>query len=147
MIDIVPAHTEEMLEPARQMMAELADTRGVDVGSGTFVTELLSLPGPYDPPRGRLVVAIEAAHLAGCAALLDAGEGGCEIRRLYVRLEYLDRGVERRLLSHLLDEAGSIGYGTAYADPQQSMKGSEDALTGVGFSAPSEDAGMWSLSL
>lgn len=139
MIDVVPGHTREMIEPVRQLFAEFADGGGADLTSTEFLTELVGLPGAYAPPRGRIVVAFEAAHLAGCGALSDAGGGACELRRVYVREEYRDIGVERRLVRALLREARVVGYGRVESDVRHSMRGLEPFLREAGFEDASDE--------
>jgi GNAT superfamily N-acetyltransferase len=132
-IDIMPAHTPEMLEPVRLLFAEFADGGGAELTSKEFLTELVGLPGGYEPPGGRLIAAFEAAHLAGCAGLRDAGEGVAEIRRLYVREEYRNAHVERRLVSALLQEAQDAGYVRVWSDPATSMPKADEYLREAGF--------------
>ena len=141
MIDVVLAHTEELVEPVRMLFAEFADAGGADLTSKEFLIELAGLPGEYAPPKGRLVAGFEAAHLAGCAALRDAGGGDCEIRRLYVREEYRERGVERRLLNALLEEAGGLGYLAVRFDPRANQRDAEPIVRGIGFVAPPGGSG------
>jgi GNAT superfamily N-acetyltransferase len=127
-----------MREPIRQLFAEFAEGGGADLGSREFLMELLGLPGEFEPPSGRLIAALGAGHLAGCGALRDAGAGGCEIRRVFVREEYRNAGVELRILMALLHEAQEIGYERAYVDPSSSMRGFEAHSREAGFDAPGD---------
>jgi GNAT superfamily N-acetyltransferase len=146
-IDVMPAHTSEMLESVRLLFAEFADGGGAELTSKEFLTELVSLPGPYEPPTGRLITAFEAAHLAGCAGLRDAGEGSAELRRLYVREEYRNAHVERRLVATLLQEAQEAGYVRVWSDPDTSMPKTDTCLREAGFTQVPGEPGKLMLEL
>lgn len=133
-----------MLDPVRLLFAEFADAGGADLSSPAFLAEIAGLPGDYSPPAGRLIAAFEAAHLAGCGAFRDAGDGLCELCRVYVREEYRNGQVERRILMSLLTEAQAAGYDRVFADPAMSMANAADYMREVGFS---DDATLGGLRL
>lgn len=133
MVDIVPAHVPEMLESVRLLFAEFADGGGADLASPEFLREIAGLPGEYAPPTGRLLVAYEAAHLAGCGALRGSGGGAASLMRVYVREEYRNEMVERALVQRLLREAAVAGYSAVECDPADSMRGLTAYLTEAGF--------------
>ncbi len=72
--------------------------------------ELNSLPGNFAPPSGRMLVAYVEAEPAGVVALVDLGDGSCEVKRLYVRPSHRRQGVSRALMERLLAEAHEAGY-------------------------------------
>ena len=76
----------------------------------SFATEVVELPGRYAPPGGCLLLAVENGSPAGCVALRDLGNGICEMKRLYVSLNYRACGVGRLLVAAILDRAARLGY-------------------------------------
>ena len=104
MLRLYPARTAEELEHARILFLEMGDQ------------EPDELPGPFAPPRGRLLLAEWDGALAGCVALKPVGDPSlCRVERLYVRPAHRKRGLGRALLSWAVDEARALGYQRACA--------------------------------
>ena len=72
--------------------------------------EILHLEEKYGPPRGRLYLARWGGEAAGCIALRPLDESRCEMKRLYVRPAFRNRGIARKLVDTILADARSIGY-------------------------------------
>ncbi|MBX3375848.1 MAG: GNAT family N-acetyltransferase [Phycisphaeraceae bacterium] len=117
MPEIISVTADPHLSLARSLIAEygqsIADVAACSLEHQNFNHELATLPGPYAPPRGRLLLALINDLPAGCIALrpLDAlGPQVCEMKRLYVRPAFRGTGLGRQLVNRLLDEARSLGY-------------------------------------
>ncbi len=121
MIVITQATTQEDLDEVRELMRAFvawhraahpddADLIGRYFDAAGFERELDGLPGPYAPPRGRLLLAREGGRAVGCVALRDLGDGACEMKRMFVPAEFRGLGVGRRLADALLEEARGAGY-------------------------------------
>lgn len=93
----------------------------------------MQLPGEFAPPRGRLLLALTDTLVAGCACLHDAGDGVCEVRRLYVRPKARGLGVGQALLTTLIDEARTIGYIRMRVELLNEMLSARALLDAVGF--------------
>lgn len=72
--------------------------------------ELVHPERKYGLPRGRLYIARIEGEPAGCVALRPLDERRCEMKRLYVRPAYRERGLGGQLIQRVIDEARSIGY-------------------------------------
>ncbi len=99
MLRLYSARTAEELEHARILLLEEAG--GLDVEE---------LPGPFAPPRGRLLVAEWDGRLAGCVAIAPLDGAVCAMSRLYVRAAERRHGIGRRLAASAFHEACVIGY-------------------------------------
>ncbi|GAC1507465.1 MAG: hypothetical protein NVS1B11_08840 [Terriglobales bacterium] len=75
-----------------------------------FASELSSLPGGYEPPSGRLLLAEVGGETAGCGALHELDPLICEMKRLYVRPQFRGLKVGKLLATQLIAEARLIGY-------------------------------------
>ncbi len=106
----VQAQSPEEIEIARGLFREYAAGLNIDLCFQNFDQEVAGLPGNYAPPSGRLLLAIEGEQIAGCIALRSLGDGGCEMKRLYVRPEFRGRGLGKKLVTTMLDAAREIGY-------------------------------------
>jgi ribosomal protein S18 acetylase RimI-like enzyme len=105
----------------------------LQVGLGYFDTEIETLPGPYGPPRGAIVVALEGAAPVGCGALkLLQGNLG-EIRRVYVRPASRGGGLGRRIVRALLNQARKLGYERVVLDTLPTMTAAINLYRRMGF--------------
>jgi putative acetyltransferase len=98
-----------------------------------FGEELRSLPGPYAPPRGLLVLASLGAAPAGAIALRPLAEKTCEAKRLYVRPLFRGQNIGRTLLEHVIASARSMGYETLFGDTLPSMAAALELYAALGF--------------
>jgi carbonic anhydrase len=110
MIEIIDGTTPERIAQARLLFEEYAAWIEVSLCFQNFDEELASLPGDYSPPHGRLFLAEEDGHLAGCIALRPLANDSCEMKRLYVRPEFRGRGLGRQLITTVISSAKEIGY-------------------------------------
>ena len=143
MIEIVQAASPARVNQVRGLIVEYVRWLNMDLSFQSFAEELASLPGKYVPPEGRLLLAVEGAQAAGCAALrrIDAnGDGAahgggsvCEMKRLYVRPAYRRRGLGRTLAEAILAEARVIGYARIRLDTANFMRAAPALYRNLGF--------------
>ena len=75
-----------------------------------YDNEVLHPEEKYGLPRGRLYLARIEGEPAGCVALRPLDEKRCEMKRLYVRPAFRERGLGSQLIQRVIDEARAIGY-------------------------------------
>ena len=109
-VRLIQAQSIEDVVRARELFEEYAAWLGISLCFQNFDKELMELPGEYAPPSGRLLLAFDGKRLAGCVALRKIGEGTCEMKRLFVRLEFRGKGLGRMLTESIVGEARQIGY-------------------------------------
>lgn len=110
MLRITQATTQSDIQQARTLFEEYQAALGISLCFQNFDQELANLPGDYAPPSGRLLLAREYDQLVGCIALRQLGPATCEMKRLFVRQQYRDRGLGRVLVEAIIEEARKIGY-------------------------------------
>lgn len=112
-IDIRSAQTGAAFDDFRTVLGEyfahLAET-WPNPDPPRWQRELDGLPGKFARPSGRMLVAYADGAPAGVVALVDLGDGTCEVKRLYVRPAARRRGISRALMERLLAEAHDAGY-------------------------------------
>jgi GNAT superfamily N-acetyltransferase len=81
-----------------------------------FDAELQSLPGPYGPPGGALLVAESEGRVIGCVALKPLGDGDCEMKRLFVDSAAHGHGFGARLAAAIVERAKALGYSRMMLD-------------------------------
>jgi GNAT superfamily N-acetyltransferase len=119
MLSIRQAGSEEEYQAARDLIRAYLDwQRGtysdllhlVERYFAAVEGELASLPGPYAPPSGRLLLAYVDEQAAGVVALRDEGQGVCMMQRMFVRPRVQGQGIGRALAERLIAEARIAGY-------------------------------------
>jgi putative acetyltransferase len=118
---IVQAATPEQIDKVRSLMRSFVDwhrqrhTEDIDLidryfDAREFEKELATLPGEYAPPKGSLLLAEEEEQAAGCVALRNLGDGICEMKRMFLPIQFRGRGIGRALANQALRDAKIAGY-------------------------------------
>ncbi|MFY7857868.1 MAG: GNAT family N-acetyltransferase [Rubrivivax sp.] len=136
-IEVTQALTPEHLRGAREIFLEYAATLPIDLGFQGFEAELASLPGPYAPPAGALLLAWVDGAIAGCGAMRPLPEAdapnACEMKRLYVRRAFRRFGLGRTLAQQLMDAARQYGYSAMLLDTLDTMEAARELYASLGF--------------
>jgi ribosomal protein S18 acetylase RimI-like enzyme len=98
-----------------------------------FAAELAALPGKYAPPKGSLLVAYHDGKPAGCVALRGLGRGYCEMKRMFVPVEFRGLGVGRALAEHVIADAKAAGYSAMRLDTSKRQAEAMRLYEGYGF--------------
>lgn len=133
MLKIARVESEEDLEHIRRLFREYAAWLGFDLHFQDFEREFAELPGDYSPPTGRLLLATYGTEIAGCVALRKLSKGICEMKRLYVRPKFRDKGIGKSLSESIIAEARKAGYKQMRLDTVPSMKKAIALYRSLGF--------------
>ena len=133
MIDIRCAVFPDDRDAVRAIFRKYAESLGVDLAFQRFDEEVAGLPGAYDPPRGRLLLATRDALIVGCVALRPLADERCEMKRLYVRPIARGNGLGRRLAERIRDEARGAGYRYIVLDTLPQMTSAQTLYRALGF--------------
>ena len=133
------------LDAARSLLAEYLgwliehrevtafDDSVLKAGVEDFHRELHSLPGPYAPPRGALILAFEGSVPVGCGALKPLTGDRGEIKRIYVRAGSRGSGLGRRVTRALVNRARALGYREVVLDTLPKMTAAISLYRSEGF--------------
>lgn len=132
---IVPAHTSEQIEWARNLFLDYANELNVDLCFQNFAAELEELPGKYAPPDGALLLAMNDQHAVGCVALRRWSATDAEMKRLYIQPSYRQLGLGRELTECIVERARELGYRRVVLDTLDSMQGAQALYRSLGFAS------------
>ncbi len=133
MTDIRPAELPRDLSLVRSLLREYADSLSVDLRFQDFEAELAALPGKYEPPQGRILIAWSGTKAVGCVALRPLEGSACEMKRLYVRPQARGEQLGRRLAERVCQEARLAGYSRICLDTLPTMTEAIKLYTAMGF--------------
>jgi ribosomal protein S18 acetylase RimI-like enzyme len=131
--EIRPAALPQDVERVRELFREYAAGLGVDLAFQDFETELATLPGKYQPPEGRLLIAWKGSDAVGCVALRALDRGRCEMKRLYVRPTARGEKLGRGLAERICAEARQAGYSRICLDTLPGMDSAQALYRSLGF--------------
>ena len=110
MAKVIHARSKARIEQFRALLTEYHESPRCAICFHDFEAEAASLPGEYSPPEGRLLLATWRRRLAGCVGVSKLEDGGCKMKRLYVRPEFRGKGIGRALAVAALDAGRRLGY-------------------------------------
>ena len=90
-----------------------------------------TLPGPFAPPDGRLLLARHDGAVIGMVGFERLDERACEMKRLYVKPQGRGLGAARALVTHLLAEAHD--YEEMRLETRTFMEGAIALYASLGF--------------
>jgi GNAT superfamily N-acetyltransferase len=130
---ISPARSAIELISTAALFRAYAKALPVDLAPQGFSKELDSLPGPYAPPAGELMLAKRGDHVLGCIALKPFETEVAEIKRLFVRPQARKAGVGKALVSAILKAAQERGYLEIKLDTLPAMQSAIALYKSFGF--------------
>ena len=133
-MEIIEAVSVDNRELARTLLKEYAASIELsECWHSTIEAEIESLPGPYSPPDGCLLLSYVEEQPAGCVAFKRVGEDVCQMKRLYVRPAFRGKGIGRQLVIELIARARQAGYAKMRLDTTSSMEAAITLYHSLGF--------------
>ena len=133
MLELVEAQSQENILDVKELFREYAASLDFNLSFQDFEKELAGLPGDYAPPGGTIMLAFLDGSVAGCVALRRIDGETCEMKRLYVRPEYRQRGIGRRLAEAVIEHARGLDYRSMRLDTIPSMEHANSLYRSLGF--------------
>jgi putative acetyltransferase len=124
-LELIDSPTHPMLPATRELLREYQRSLGIDLCFQDFENELLELPGVYAPPDGRLYAALVALRRHDAIS--------CEMKRLYLRPEFLRQGFGKLMAKHIIQDARALGYERILLDTLPTMQAAQGIYQKLGF--------------
>jgi putative acetyltransferase len=124
-----PSHAVAVLEVIGAVFREYAMT----FDPSGFDTDLTDIRRYYLEREGRFWVLVDGGRVVGTVAGVNAGDGACEVKRLYLLAEYRGRGLGRALMARVLDWAAASGYRRVDAWSDERLRTAHAMYERLGF--------------
>lgn len=110
-----------------------AEEFGIRLDIDAMIKDNMSTLDNFEPPRGRLLLARVDGAVAGCICLQQLAGDIAEVKRLYVRPDFRQRGVGSALVKAVVDEAQQAGYKIIRLDSANYMTNAHAVYAAHGF--------------
>jgi GNAT superfamily N-acetyltransferase len=87
----------------------------------------------FMPPDGRLLLAVDAATVGGCACMRTIAPAVAELKRMYVRPAQRRQGIGRALVEALIADCTMAGYTSLRLDSARFMQEAHSLYRSMGF--------------
>lgn len=124
---------ELFTEYLQWMNSNVSDKLGFGFNVKAKVAEDMADLQIFSPPLGRIILVNANEDLAGIGCLKMAGEQVGEVKRMYVRPFFRRRGIGRKLLETLIDEAKLMSCRTLRLESAWFMEEAHSLYRSFGF--------------
>jgi ribosomal protein S18 acetylase RimI-like enzyme len=133
-IIIKRAATAAEFEKGRLLFEEYAASLDFDLGYQDFQKELHSIDRQYTEPEGALLICIiDDENAAGCVGIRNFAKGIAELKRLYVKPDYRNLKLGKRLLEAAIETARQLGYDFIRLDTVPGQTKAQELYHRLGF--------------
>lgn len=133
MPEIIKATTEEHFSAAVNLFTEYAEWLNIDLSFQHFDEELSSVQSMYNNDAGGIILVKEAGTYIACVAVRKSEPSIAELKRMYVRPAFQQKGIGKQLLDAALALAKSCGYQKIRLDTLNTMLPAMKLYTDNGF--------------
>jgi putative acetyltransferase len=125
----ITAQDSDSVAEVARLFAEYAEWLAPFVVHTTIAEELATLPAPFTPPHGALLVGADASGaICGCVGVKRHDDSAAEIKRLFVREGCRGSGLGSALFSAALDAACELGHAEALVSTIPSHMATANAM-------------------
>jgi N-acetylglutamate synthase-like GNAT family acetyltransferase len=98
------------IQKAKELILEYIKWLNLDLSFQNIDEELSDFPGKYQEPDGAFIIAEENNTIIGCIGIKKLDTAICEMKRLFVDDKYKGKGIGKKLVEKIIEEAKSKHY-------------------------------------
>jgi N-acetylglutamate synthase-like GNAT family acetyltransferase len=114
--------TEEEIIGAKELIIEYIKSLNIDLSFQNIDDELSNFPEKYKEPDGSFLIAKENGSVIGCVGIKKLEEYICEMKRLFVKDNYKGKGIGKKLIDEIIEDAKMKNYKIMRLDTAKTMK-------------------------
>ncbi|MDR0733753.1 MAG: GNAT family N-acetyltransferase [Dysgonamonadaceae bacterium] len=114
--------TEEEIIKAKELVIEYIKWLNQNLTFQNIDDELTNFPQKYKEPDGTFIIAKYNGNVVGCVGLKKLDENICEIKRLFVNDKYKGKGIGKKLVAIIIEEAKHKNYRRMRLDTLKTME-------------------------
>ncbi|MDR1494048.1 MAG: GNAT family N-acetyltransferase [Planctomycetaceae bacterium] len=92
------------------MIIEYTKWLNQDLAFQNIDAELINFPQKYKEPDETFIITKDNNNVIGCVGLKRLNENICEMKRLFVKNKYKRKGIGKKLVEIIIDEAKCKNY-------------------------------------
>jgi N-acetylglutamate synthase-like GNAT family acetyltransferase len=124
---------ENEIAGTKEILLEYIKWLNTDLCFQNIEEELNNFPEKYQEPDGAFIIAKENDNIAGCVGLKRLDNGICEMKRLFVTDNYKGKGIGKKLVERIIEEAKSKKYEIMRLDTFERMESALGIYYKTGF--------------
>jgi ribosomal protein S18 acetylase RimI-like enzyme len=127
------ASTRREFRDGRNLFQQYVNLLDIDLGFQDFSNELKTIDKQYSRPKGALLLAYENNIAVGCVGIRELDGSTAELKRMYVKAEYRNYKIGRKLLELAIDIAKELNYASIRLDTLPGMAQAQNLYRAFGF--------------
>jgi ribosomal protein S18 acetylase RimI-like enzyme len=113
---------ENEIIKTKELILEYIEWLNHDLSFQNINAELGRFPEKYSEPNGIFIIAIKDDNVIGCVGLKKMDDKTCEMKRLFVTDNYNGKGIGKKLVEKIIEEAKVKNYEKMRLDTLDTMK-------------------------
>jgi ribosomal protein S18 acetylase RimI-like enzyme len=114
--------TEDEINRSKIIIKKYVKWLNLDLSFQDIDKELNDFPGKYMEPNGTFIIAKDKDNVIGCVGLKKWDEEICEMKRLFVNDKYKGKGIGKKLVEIIIEEAKKEKYTIMRLDTFKTME-------------------------
>ena len=114
--------TEDEISKAKELILEYMRWLNIDLCFQDIDDELANFPKKYSPPEGEFIIAKNNNKVIGIVGIKNLENNICEMKRLFVKDEYKNKGIGKELVGEIIEEAKIRNYKKIMMDTLNTME-------------------------
>jgi ribosomal protein S18 acetylase RimI-like enzyme len=114
--------TKEEIIKAKELIIEYIKWLNEDLTYQNIDDELINFPQKYKEPDGTFIIAKDNDNVVGCVGLRKLDENICEMKRLFVNDKHKGKGIGKKLVEIIIEEAKYKNYRKMRLDTLKTME-------------------------